>query len=67
MGAKAESTPIWIDEKRVADITGIALQTLRNHRFKGVGFPYYKIFRSIRYRLSDILSYMEARRIEPLK
>jgi len=60
-----ETTFRWIDEKRVHEITGIALQTLRNHRFKGTLFPYYRIGRSIKYKLGDILSYMELRRVEP--
>lgn len=62
-----EPTLAWINEKRVAQITGLAVQTLRNHRFKGVGFPYYKHGRSVRYKFADILTGMEAGRIEPLK
>lgn len=43
--------PIWIDEKIVSKITGRAIQTLRNDRFHRRGIPYYKIGRSVRYRL----------------
>jgi predicted DNA-binding transcriptional regulator AlpA len=63
----SEPALAWIDEKRAANITGLAIQTLRNYRFKGVGPPYYKLGRSVRYRLSDILTYMELRRVEPSK
>ena len=60
--------PKWIDEKKVAEITGIALQTLRNWRCRGVGFPYSKVRpggRMVRYRLNDIIAFMEQRRVEP--
>jgi len=60
-----ELTFRWVNEKRVVEITGIALQTLRNQRFKGTGFPHYKIGRSVRYRLNDIIAFMEQRRVEP--
>ena len=62
-----QAAPVWVDERRVAGVTGIALQTLRNWRFQGTGPPYFKIGRSVRYRLNDILAFMEERRIDPLK
>lgn len=64
---QAQSTFMWINEQAVAEITGMAVQTLRNHRFKGIGLPYYKVGRSVRYKLSDILTLMELGRIEPRK
>ncbi len=60
-----ESIPFWINEQKAAEITGIALQTLRNMRCKGVGLPIYKVGRSVRYRLDDVLAFMEKRRVEP--
>jgi predicted DNA-binding transcriptional regulator AlpA len=62
---QSESTLHWVDEKRVTELTGIAIQTLRNWRFQGTGPAYFKIGRSVRYRLSDIISYMDARRVDP--
>jgi len=57
--------PQYIDEREVARITGFALSTLRNNRFKGVGIPYSRIMgRSIRYRLQDVLDFMESHRVE---
>ncbi len=53
----------WIDEKEVAEMTGIALPTLRNHRFLGRGLPYCKLSKSIRYFRPDVVQYMEARRV----
>ncbi len=54
----------YISEKEVSEITSRALSTLRNERFLGKGIPYSKIGKSVRYRLDDVIEYMEARRIE---
>ena len=54
----------YINEGEVKNITGFALQTLRNNRCRGVGFPYRKVGRSVKYLLQDVLDYMEACKIE---
>ena len=54
----------YITEKEVTEITGRALSTLRNERFLGKGIPYIKIGKSVRYRLDDVIEFMESRRIE---
>ena len=59
-----ENTPKYIDEKQVFEITGRALQSLRNDRFLGRGIPYIKMGRSVRYLLDDVVSFMEARKIQ---
>jgi hypothetical protein len=46
----------YISEDEAARITGFAVRTLRNDRFKGLGFPYYKIGRSVRYKVKNILA-----------
>ena len=56
-------TPRWIDEKQVAELTGIAVQTLRNWRFQRTGPCYSKIGRAVRYRLDDVVRFMEERRV----
>jgi hypothetical protein len=56
--------PKYIEEREVARITGFALSTLRNNRFKGAGIPYLKIGRSVRYSLKDVVDFMEKHRIE---
>ena len=53
----------YLTEAEVSALTKIALPTLRNQRFRGVGIPYYKIGRSVRYRLQEVLDYMESKRI----
>lgn len=54
----------YLTEKQVSTITGRALSTLRNERFLGKGIPYIKIGKSVRYKYDDVISFMEAGRIE---
>ncbi|MBP7340829.1 MAG: hypothetical protein PHE11_05140 [Candidatus Omnitrophica bacterium] len=54
----------FLNESEVASITGRALATLRNDRHLRRGIPYLKVSkRSIRYRLPDVMNFMEARPI----
>lgn len=55
----------WISEKDVAALTGISVSTLQKDRFYERGIPYFKIGRSVRYALSDVESFMAAKRITP--
>jgi hypothetical protein len=54
----------YITEVEVSKITSRALQTLRNDRHCGRGFPYVKLGRSVRYCLQDIVDFMESHKIE---
>ena len=58
----------YVTEKEVHQITRRALSTLRNERHLGKGIPFYKVGRSVRYLLADVLSFMERHRreIQPL-
>lgn len=53
----------YLNEKQVSEMTGIAVQTLRNWRYFGKGFPYHKIGRCIRYNEQDVISYMAGKKI----
>ncbi len=54
----------FLNEVEVSALTGRALSTLRNDRHLRRGIPYLKVSkRSIRYRLPDVLNFMEARPI----
>ena len=53
----------YIDERAVNKITNRALPTLRNDRFNKRGIPYVKLGRSVRYKLADVLEFMESRKI----
>jgi hypothetical protein len=55
----------YITEHEVEAITGRKVQTLRNDRHKGRGFPYRKFGRQVRYYLPEILTIMEQHRIDP--
>jgi len=55
--------PRFIDERECAKITGRALSSLRNDRCSGRGLPYNKFSRSVKYKLDDVLDFMERNRI----
>jgi hypothetical protein len=65
MSAKELLEKPYLTEKEVSEVTGRALSTLRNDRFKRSGIPYYKTNsgRSIRYKISDVITWVEGRRI----
>jgi hypothetical protein len=58
-------TPKFINEKKAAEIMCLAVQTLRNQRFRGAGPVYYKLNRAVRYRESDIVGFMESKKVTP--
>lgn len=54
----------FLNEAEVAAITGRAISTLRNERFLRKNLPYVKIAgRTVRYKLEDVIAFMEGRRI----
>jgi predicted DNA-binding transcriptional regulator AlpA len=55
----------WGTEKEAASLMAYGVQTLRNQRFRGEGPPYSKIGRSIRYKISDVIEFMESRKVVP--
>lgn len=54
----------YVTEKKVSEITGRALPTLRNDRHHCRGIPYVKCSKSVRYNLDDVIQYMESRKIQ---
>ena len=54
----------YVTEFKTHEITNFALSTLRNHRHRGVGIPYCKVGRAIRYKLSDIFRHMDSHKVE---
>jgi hypothetical protein len=54
----------YLTDREVSVITKRGLQTLRNDRFKGQGVPYTKFGRLVRYRLTDVLEYLERHKIQ---
>ena len=59
------SKECWLTESEVSELIGVTCATLQNWRWRGVGLPYSKFMRSVRYKESDLYAYMEAGRIEP--
>jgi len=59
-----EQNEIFIDEYMAAKILGLAVGTLRNHRYNKIGLRYYKIGRSVRYSTADIYKHIKG---EPLE
>jgi hypothetical protein len=53
----------YINEKRVSEITGLALPTLRNDRSTQRRIPFVKIGRAVRYSLEDVIHFMESHKI----
>jgi len=54
-----------VNETQASKILCRAVQTLRNDRHLCQGPPYIKLGRSIRYKVSDLMGYMERHRIDP--
>lgn len=54
-------------EKEAANKLGVAVQTLRNWRHIRRGPAYIKLGRSVRYRIEDIMDFIEKHRIDPEK
>ena len=62
---RANTNPLWVNEKAAANMTGISVHTLRAYRLHRKGLPYSKVGRSVRYSTDDIRAYMTASRIDP--
>jgi hypothetical protein len=60
-----EELPRYLNEHEVSEIMRRAVNTLWNDRVKSRGFPYIKHGRSVRYKLKDILEFMEDRKVVP--
>lgn len=55
----------FLNETQVAELVGVSIQTLRNHRFLRRGLPYYKFYKRVLYSLDDVLQYLQERRVDP--
>ena len=54
----------FLKEKEVAELTSLALSTIRHHRLDRRGIPYIKVGRSVRYSLDDVLNFMERNKVK---
>lgn len=60
--AHATADDVLLTEHEVAGRQGRSVRTLQNQRVNGGGIPYLKLGRAVRYRLSDVITWEEARR-----
>lgn len=55
----------FLNEREVAKVLGLSLQTLRNDRCAPrLNIPYYKIGKSVRYREDEIFKFMETKKVQ---
>lgn len=54
-----------VQEDSASSLLGLSKFTLRNMRFMRKGPAYIKMGRAVRYRVADLIDYMDARRITP--
>ena len=57
-------TDRWVNTEEAARHIGLAVSTLEKARLYGNSPPYSKAGRSVRYRLSDLDTWMNARVVE---
>ena len=58
----------YLTEKEAARLLSCSRQTLANQRHLGRGLPFAKFGKkSVRYKLQDVLSYLEGRTVRPVK
>ncbi|MBI4768148.1 MAG: helix-turn-helix domain-containing protein [Deltaproteobacteria bacterium] len=55
----------YLNDVETAKIAGLSPQTLRNWRQLGRGPNYIKLGRSVRYSLTDLISWLESHKIRP--
>jgi hypothetical protein len=55
----------YINDRDGAAISRFEVQTLRNWRHRGVGPPYCKIGRAVRYDREEFIKFFEQRKVTP--
>ncbi|GJE53796.1 helix-turn-helix transcriptional regulator [Methylobacterium thuringiense] len=60
--ARAKTGDSLLNEHDVALRQARSVRTLQNQRVQGGGIPYLKLGRAVRYRLSDVIAWEDARR-----
>ncbi len=53
-----------LSNEKAADFLGVASSTLPRWRWSRTGPPFLRVGRSIRYRVEDLQSWLESRRVE---
>jgi hypothetical protein len=55
----------WMDGAALSEMLGIPPGTLANWRYQGTGPRFYRVGRHVRYKLSDVLDWLETNAREP--
>jgi hypothetical protein len=55
----------FVTDREASQITGLAVQTLRNYRMMRKGPAYSKVGSSIRYSVDDLKNFMSKHRVVP--
>ena len=55
---------VLLTTEQAADLCGIPVRSLEDRRFRGVGIPYIKLGKLVRYRLSTIRAHLSACEVE---
>ena len=59
------NTDRYLNDVEASKLLSISPQTLRNWRHLGIGPPYIKKGRMIRYRVKDLHEFMSSGRVDP--
>jgi hypothetical protein len=57
--------PVFVNEHGAEIVTGIPASKLRKDRSRGVGIPFCKFGASVRYKVTDLIEWMEQHRVVP--
>ena len=57
--------PKFLRAREVAEWLGISEQALAQDRFRGDGIPYVRIGSRVRYRMADLVEYVEKNTVIP--
>jgi hypothetical protein len=56
---------LLLTEAQASEITGLPVASLKTERCRGLGLPYVKLGRRVRYRADDVAAYIAAHTITP--
>ena len=56
----------FMTTKHVSEFTGLAISTIQNWRVSRRNIPFYRIGKTVRYRLSDLMAFMDFYKVDPL-
>jgi len=54
--------PLFVSEEELERLFGLSRSYWQKNRVRGGGIPFYKIGRSVRYRLSEVEAFFESNR-----